>query len=226
MEMNAERANDFAAKIYASQQAAVTEVGGKQYMTDAKGNLVPLALVKPMDRLMDEEVRKLIVFARDLSEQMARFKAHCFDDVGSLQALLDQEYDVKIGGAKGNITLGSYDGTLRVTVQVADQITFGAELQAAKALIDECLMEWSDGSRDELRAVVNRTFNVDKEGQINRAGLFMLMRVDISDPRWQNAMKAIRDSMRVVGSKTYIRFHEREAADGKWHPISIDLATV
>lgn len=226
MEMQPDAVKALAAKIEASRAAAVTEVGGKQYMTDAKGNLVPLAMVKTTDKLMDEEVRKLIVFARDLSEQMARFKGHCFDDVNSLQALFTQEYGAKLGGAKGNITLVSFDGTLKVTVQVADQITFGPELQAAKKLVDECLGEWSAGAGDELRAVVNRAFNVDKEGQINRAELFMLMRVAIEDARWLRAMDAIRDSIRIIGSKTYIRFHEREAADGPWHPISIDLAAV
>ncbi|WP_336801534.1 DUF3164 family protein [Kaistia sp. MMO-174] len=202
----------------------VTDVGGKPYMTDAKGNLVPLAMVKPMDKLADETVRKMMTFARELSEQIARFKGHCFDDVGSLQALIAQEYGATLGGPKGNVTLTSFDGTLKVTVQVADQIEFGPELQAAKRLVDACLGEWSEGSRDELRAIVTRAFNVDKEGQINRSELFMLLRVAIEDERWQAAMQAIRDSIRIIGSKTYIRFHERAGAEGGWRPITIDLA--
>lgn len=202
----------------------VVDVGGKPYMTDAKGNLVPLSMVKPMDKLADETVRKMIDYARGLSAQIGRFKGHCFDDVGSLQALIAQEYDAKLGGPKGNISLTSFDGLQKVTVQVADQIEFGPELQAAKRLVDECLGEWSEGSRDELRAFVNRAFNVDKEGQINRAELFMLLRVAVEDVRWQNAMQAIRDSIRVIGSKTYIRFHERDAAGGAWRAITIDLA--
>jgi len=207
-----------------ASSAAVTEVGGKPYMTDAKGNLVPLAMVKPMDKLADETVRKMMTFARDLSEQIARFKGHCFDDVGSLQALIAQEYKATLGGPKGNITLTSFDGTLKVTVQVADQIEFGPELQAAKRLVDECLVDWSEGSRDELRAFVNRVFDVEKQGQINRSELFMLLRFEVEDERWQAAMQAIRDSIRIIGSKTYIRFHERDSGDGSWRPITIDLA--
>ncbi|OYY06769.1 MAG: hypothetical protein B7Y70_16030 [Rhizobiales bacterium 35-68-8] len=42
--------------------------------------------------------------------------------------------------------------------------------------------------------------------------------------RWQEAMRAIRDSIRVIGSKTYYRFYERDTPDGEWRPISIDLA--
>jgi len=202
----------------------VIDLGGKRYMRDTRGALVPVNLVRPMDKLMDETVRKMVGFARDLSAQIARFKGHCFDDVGSLQALMAQEYGAQLGGKRGNITLTSFDGTLKVTVQVADEIEFGPELQEAKKLVDACLSEWSAGAGDELRAVVNRAFQVDKEGQINRAEIFMLLRVAIEDPRWQSAMDAIRDSIRVIGSKTYIRFHERAAPDAPWGAITIDLA--
>lgn len=202
------------------------EIGGKAYMADAKANLVPVEAIKPADLLMDETVRKIARFARELSAQIARFKGHTFEDVNSLQALLAQEYDAKVGGAKGNITLTTFDGREKVQVQVADLIEFGPELQAAKSLIDECLSEWSADSRVELRALVNRVFNVDKEGQINRAELFMLLRVQIDDERWQKAMAAIKDSIRVIGSRTYVRFYEREAGDAPWRAISIDLASV
>lgn len=205
----------------------IVELNGKSYMTDAKGALVPLALVKPVDQLMDETVRKIIRHARELSAQIARFKGHCYDDICSLQALISQDYGAKLGGSKGNITLTTYDGSERVTVQVADLIEFGPELQSAKKLVDACLSEWSEGSRDEIQAIVARAFQVDKEGTVNRAELFMLLRVEIADPRWQRAMDAIRDSIRVIGSKTYFRFYERDGADGTWgdwQAISIDLA--
>lgn len=199
-------------------------IEGKEYMQDAKGSLMPLALVKPVDQLVDETVRKIIFYARLLSDQIGRFKGHCFEDIGSLQALVAQEYGASLGGAKGNLTLTSFDGTMKVQVQVADLLEFGLELQAAKKLVDECLTEWAAGSRDEIRAIVSRAFQVDKEGHVNRAELFMLLRVAIEDIRWQRAMDAIRDSIRVVGSKTYFRFYERAHGEAPWLSISIDLA--
>ncbi|MEW9304742.1 DUF3164 family protein [Labrys neptuniae] len=203
-----------------------TIIGDKPFMRDARGAWVPLDLVKPVDMLMDDTVRKMFGHAEPLNAQIARFKAHCFDDFGAFQALIAEKYGAKVGGEKGNTTLTTIDGTLKVTIQVADRIEFGPELQAAKTLIDECLTEWSEGSRDELRAIVNRAFQVDKEGQINRAELFMLMRTDIRDERWLRAMEAIRDSIRIIGSKTYIRFHRRDSAKGKWQPVTIDIAAV
>lgn len=63
-----------------------------------------------------------------------------------------------------------------------------------------------------------------KEGQINRAELFMLLRVEIADERWVSAMTAIRESMRIIGSRLYVRFYDRPASDAPWHAVTIDLA--
>lgn len=225
MSVTAERINSIADIFANLEDQAVVTVGGKPTMRDAKGRYVPVALIKPTDKLQDELVRKMIAFAVDLSAQIARFRGHCFDDLGSFQALIAQEHGASVGGAKGNVTLTSFDGCMKVQFQVADLLDFGPELQAAKALVDECLNEWTEGSRDEVRAVVSRAFNVDREGRINRAELFMLLRVAIEEPRWKRAMEALRESIRVIGSKTYIRFYKRPAPDAKWEAVSIDLAS-
>jgi hypothetical protein len=202
------------------------EVGGKVYMSTAKGGLQPVETIKPQHLLEDERVRKIVGYALALSDKVARFKAHTFDDIDALEALLAQEYGAKLGGPKGNKTLQSYDGLMKVQVQVADHIDFGPELQVAKALLDECLTEWSADSRPEIRTIVTRAFNTDKAGQINRSEIFMLLRLEITDERWQRAMAAIRDAIRVVGSRIYVRVARRDAPDAAWQPVSIDLAKV
>ena len=199
-------------------------IDGQEYIGDGKGGWQPVDLVKPQHLLEDETVRKIIGHAVDLSAQVSRFKDHTFDDIGSFEALLAQEYDATIGGKKGNKTLMSVDGLLKVTVQVADHIDFGPELQIAKDLVDECLTEWASDARAEIRTIVTRAFNTDKAGQINRAEIFMLLRLDIDDPRWVKAMQAIRDAMRVIGSKVYVRCHRVDTFDAPWQAITIDLA--
>ncbi|WP_242148901.1 DUF3164 family protein [Sphingomonas sp. BAUL-RG-20F-R05-02] len=208
----------------ASHPAAI-DVGGQPYLRDAKGALVPIAAIKPADLLMDELVRRLLGDAVDLSEMLTTFKREVFEQVSAHQALIAQEFGAKIGGTKGNITLTTFDGTQRVLVQVADQVEFGPEIQAAKSLIDECLSEWAATGGVELRALVNRVFQVDQQGTINRAEVFMLLRVAIEDERWQRAMEAIRESMRVIGSKTYVRFHRRDAGDAGWRAVTLDMAS-
>jgi len=203
---------------------AAIDVGGRPYLRDAKGALQPLESIRPMDLLIDEQVRKILKFASELSAQVGRFKGHTFEDIGSLQALVDQEYGARLGGAKGNLTLTSFDGCQRVMLQMQDQIDFGPELQTAKKLVDECLSEWAADASANIRALVTRAFQVDKEGRINRAEIFMLLRVEIADERWQRAMDAVRDSIRILGSKAYLRFQTRPSPEAAWSSITIDLA--
>lgn len=199
-------------------------VGDKTYWVNAEGGLIPEAVVKTVDKLQDELVRKIIGFALPLSAQVARFRAHSFDDVDAFVALLEQEYQSRRGGSKGNLTFTSYDGLLKIVVAVSDTITFGPELQVAKGIVDECLREWSADSRAEIQAIIARAFDVDSQGRINRNDLFSLLRLEIADERWQRAMQAIRDSFRVIGSKRYIRLYLRANASAAWEPITIDVA--
>ncbi|WIY25038.1 DUF3164 family protein [Parasedimentitalea psychrophila] len=197
---------------------------GNTYMTDAKGGLIPVDLVKAQDQLQDETVRKIIGHALALSGQTTRFKAHTFEDIGDFEAILEQEYGGKIGGKRGNKTLMSFDGLFRIQVAVADQIDFGPELQIAKGILDELMTEWAANARPEVQAIITNAFNTDKEGQINRAEIFKLLRLDIEDERWQCAMRAIRDAIRVIGQATYVRCYQRPAPDARWQHITIDLA--
>ncbi len=194
------------------------------YAKDAKGRLVPENLIKPQERLEDQTVRTIIDYARDLSAQIARFRGHTFDDVATFMDTLGEQYGATKGGAKGNVTLSSFDGCLKVTVQVQDTLTFGPELQVAKELFDACISEWSEGADDKIQALVSHAFQVDKEGKINREALFGLRRLDINDDGWRNAVAALNDSIRIQGSKQYVRFYERTTPEEKWRPISIDIA--
>ena len=200
-------------------------ISGKTFMNTAGGGFTPIELVKPQDLLQDETVRKVMHFAGDLSAQIARFKGHTFEDLNSFQSLLEQDYGVRLGGKKGNTTYQTIDGLMKVQVAIADQFSFGPELQAAKQLIDECLVEWGAESRAEIRALVDRVFSVGKEGQINRNELFGLLRLEILDVRWIKAMEAIRDSIRVTGKKSYLRFYTRPSIEAGWTSITIDIAS-
>lgn len=200
------------------------DIDGERYWTNGSGGLIPDVAVKATDKLQDELVRKIIGFAEPLSAQVARFRQHCFDDVDMFVQLLDQEYGAKRGGSKGNLTFISYDGLMKITVAVAESIDFGPELQTAKTIVDECLRAWSADSHAHIRTLITRAFEVDTQGRINRASLLSLMRLDFPDKRWQEAMRAIKDSIRPVGSKRYIRMHKRAHAKAAWTSITIDVS--
>lgn len=199
---------------------------GRQYMINGDGHLVPLELVKPQHALEDQMVRKIIGHAEELSAQIDRFKGHTFEDIATFQALLQERYDApRKGGKKGNVTFFSFDGLMKVEVRLADNIVFGAELQTAKTLIDECISEWAADANAPIRMLVNKAFQVDQAGRINRAAILSLRTIEIDDDRWRRAMEAITASIRVIGSKTYFRFARRADQGGAWENVTIDLAS-
>ncbi len=196
------------------------------YRQDAKGCLVPESMIKPIDRTRDELVRELARQARIVSDGLREFKTRVFADINAFVDLSAEQYDVKLGGKKGNLTLFSFDGAFKVQIAIAEHMVFDERLQAAKHLIDECIIAWSQGSRDEIKVLVQAAFQTDKEGKINTGRVLALRRLDIRDEKWQNAMLAIGESLQVVGSKEYVRFYERIGNSDQYRPISLDVAAV
>lgn len=195
------------------------------YMKDRRGRLIPENQIKPIDQARDALVKELVAEAQDLNRRLAAFKRKAFNDINAFIDLSAEQYRVSLGGKKGNVTLHTVDGQFRVLHAVQETITFDERLQAAKALIDECLVEWTAGSRSEVRALIQDAFRADQAGDIRTAQVLSLRRLDIQDERWQRAMSAISDAVQVVGSKNYVRLYERDEQD-QYHPIPLDLAAV
>jgi hypothetical protein len=221
----ADRRNDGGDAPYAWRlPEGQVEANGNIYMVDPRGALVPIEVVKVSDRVQDELARDLFRRAVELNALLQAFRQRSFTEIDAMLALLDEKYGAKPRGVKGNLTLSSFDGKIRVQVAVADHFRYGPELQTAKALVDECVTEWSAGSRPELRALINRAFQPDKEGKVNRGALLSLRSLDIQDERWALAMQAIKDAETVEATKRYVRFASRVDSDLPYLNVSLDLA--
>jgi len=195
------------------------------YMADAQGRLVPMEQIKPVDMLRHELVMEKVQKVKALQNQMRSLKAEIMSDVEALISTSAEQYGVTIGGQKGNVTLHSFDGKFSIKRQISEHLTFDEQLQAAKALIDECLKEWTQGSPGELRAIVNDAFQVDKEGRITVGRILGLRRLNITDERWQQAMEAISNSLTITGAKAYFRAYERDH-HGRMIAIPLDMAAL
>ena len=195
------------------------------YIEDSQGRLIPLDKVNDFDKERDAFVREQVACARAQQEALRSFKHQVMDDAFAFLELSAERYEAKLGGNKGNFQLLSFDGKLKVQVALQEYLEFDEGIYAAKALIDECLKEWSRDSRDEIQVLVQDAFDVDQQGKLNARNILRLRRLEITDERWQRAMRAIAASVFVASSKKYIRFYERDAI-GAWKPISLDIAAL
>jgi len=196
------------------------------YRENYRGDLVLESSIKEIDLLRDRLVIEIAEKAKNMRVLLAQLKEEIHADIAAFVSLSAEQYGAKLGGKKGSVTLTSFDGRIKVMRAMADEIVFDERLQAAKALIDECLKEWSNGANEYLVTLVNDAFRVDKTGNISTGRVLGLRRHNISDPRWKQAMEAISDALQVIGSKAYIRVYERIEDTDKYEQIPLDIAAV
>lgn len=198
------------------------------YRRDAQGRLVPETMIAPIDLARDALVVELLTKAKAVGEQLREFKADAFGDIQAFVDLSMEQYGITPRGTqgKGNLSLVSYDGRHKVQIAVAEHISFDERLQAAKHLIDYCITAWASDSRDEIKVLVTDAFQTDRAGKINVGRVLGLRRLPIQDEQWKRAMQAIGDSVKVVGSKSYIRFYERIGDTDQYQAISLDVAAI
>jgi Protein of unknown function (DUF3164) len=198
----------------------------KGYWKSASGALIPDAKVKAIDKDRHHVVTSMCEAAKQASADLTAFKLTSMQVVQEFVERSLSAYDVKHGGKKGNVTLVSFDGRYKVVRQMAETIVFDERLQAAKALIDECIHVWAKGSNANIKVLVNDAFQVDREGKISTGRVLGLRRLEINDETWTRAMAAISDSMNVASTKPYVRFYERDERSGDYMPISLDVASL
>ena len=201
-------------------------VDGKEFLEDGNGGLIPISAIKPIDLKRHEAVTSIMADTFKERDRLIEFKKSIWLRVQDFLAESAKDSGArKFGGAKGNVTLTSFDGKYKVMVAVNDTIQFNEKLQVAKQLIDKCIASWSEGANENLRAIVDDAFNVGKSGLVSTSRVLGLRRLNIKDPTWKKAMDAITESMQVASSKTYMRFYERQS-DGSYKQIPLDVANL
>lgn len=199
---------------------------------DPQGRKVPDHLVTDADRMKDELAERLASGAEGVQAAMAAFKKAALDEMYAAKELLFEKYGAKVGGKKGGFGIRSYDGATEVRLDVADRISFGPELQAAKALIDECIESWAEGADPNIRVLIDDAFQVNKAGRIDTKRVLGLRKLPIKGPdgnpddRWQRAMDAITDALIVDQTATYVRFYRRNDQTNGMELVNLDFSSL
>ena len=207
-------------KQYTSEQV----VAG--YWRDARGTLVPESMIREIDRAREQVVAEIIEYAKTLNKELRVFKACALGDIEAFIELSAEQYNVNVGGTRGNVALFSFDGRYKIQRAVYDCVAPDERVLAAKQLIIDCVNSWAENARPELKAVVSRAFATDKNGSLRLGRLLELRRLDIQDERWRRAMDALDESLQVVGNRTYIRIYERVGDSDEYRPLSLGVSGV
>jgi len=196
------------------------------FWADAKGKLTHETLVRDIDKERDRLVKELFNQAVGVNQTLAEFKERAFGDIAAFISLSLEQYQVDVGGKKGNVTLYSYNGQYKIMRAIQDSMKFDERILAAKELIYQCVTEWTEGARPEAKAIIDHAFKTDNDGNLSVSRILSLRKLDIKDERWVSAMDAIGKSLQVVSSKSYVRVYERIGDTDNYRQIPLDLAAV
>lgn len=189
------------------------------HVRNAKGWLMPVASVKQKDVLEDALVERCHLMMAAVAEgcRMMRLGTHseCDALIGMIVADAGGDGATQVG----KVTLQNLSATRRLLIDRRDTMAFGPEVAAARDKVMSCVRKWSDGANTNLVSLAMAAFQANGNGELSVSKVAALWRIECDDSEWQEAMTALKDSLRVAGQTTYIRMHERTDPDGKWELI-------
>lgn len=199
-----------------------------EYMVNGKGESVHRDLIRGDVLLKDALVNALALDAAAFRDMMGEFRKASEQKIEAYFGTLMERYglDAKKGSRRGNITLENFASTAKVQIAVADKLTFDEKIQLAKMKFDEYFEQVTQGSSEEIKLLITRAFDVDKEGNVDVKRILELRSYNIIHPLWCEAVALIEESKQVVSSKGYIRFYTRPSYDAPWQHVCLDLACV
>ena len=195
--------------------------------TNKKGEQVHPDMVPHEEKLKTELVKKLVSQAERGVRLLSSFKEGVVGEIDAYMQMMREKYHLDpMKGTKGNITLQSFDGLAKVTVQVSKLISFDEKLNLAKEKLDEYFLAKTEHADPEIKTLITKVFEVDKKGNVNAKQILSLKSYKITHPIWLEAMAIIDEAVEIVGSKSYIRFHKRDRIEDAWQHISLDFASL
>lgn len=196
-------------------------------LEDEHGSLVRVDRIKQHDLTRDQLVRQLATDCAVISDELQALKMRLACTIQNFVQQMFEKHGRKLGGKKGNVTLFSFDKSLKVERTQQERETTNEHILVAKQLVDDCLKKWSKGANKNLQGVVQKYFRTDGKGSYSVQDLKKLLRMKIGDddPQWQAAMKALSDSIEQSHTETYFRVYYRTES-GAYKNVPLNITDV
>ena len=181
-------------------------IAGTDSLRDHNGYVVPVAYIPEHDLSRHVMVEELVALAKEIEIKISELKSIVASKTDKFINKMIADSELDPSKFKGNITLFNFDKTQLIEVNTGEFVSFNEKISIARGLINQCLEEWTKGSRKELCMIVNRAFQTDRKGFLDSKRIMELLSYDIEDDRWIKAMETIKDSITVTSRKKYYKF--------------------
>lgn len=194
---------------------------------EESGMEIPKSRVTPYEKKAERHLAKIAKDAISINAKLTTFKDHVQETVQELYELYMAENNGKIGKNKGNVSFYNFDRSLKVEVNVNEQITFddlGIENVRAKlmAFIDDNINQ----EKEFIVALVKSAFETSR-GKLDVKKVLSLKKhaSRIKSPQYQEAMLLLDKAIRRPRSKTYFRVWVRNS-EGGYDDIQLNFSSI
>lgn len=199
------------------------ELDGVKYYQRADGSLLPESLVKDEDKLKDNLVNELAEKMLAMRGRMDDLKKEVMEDMDSFLALMAEKYDTKIETECGSYSLTSYDGKYRLKIETNDYVRYNEKVYIAKKLIDEYLEDTTKDASEAVKAIISTAFQLH-QGHFDAKAISRLRQLDITDPKWLEAMRVLDDAREVVTTGRSLRLYTKQGS--KYDLVNMNFSII
>lgn len=196
---------------------------------DESGISIPYNRTTALERLKEKKAFSLFSDAKIINNKLVEFKAKISETVENILEKVREENNVKLEG-KGNFTWYNFDRSLKIEVNVNEQIKFDEQqIESAKEILLNLVRENISGD-DFIISIVEDAFQTSK-GKLDTRKVLGLkkhssrIKSQTLKAEWERAMSMIDKSISRPNSKTYFKVWYK-SEDGSYNPIELNFSAI
>lgn len=216
-------------KIKTKKMKPTFQKNGKNW-TDESGIEIPFNRVSKLERSKEMYAGRIFRIAEKINSALCDFKDVIQTAVDDVTKEINEEYKAvnnKVKNTKGNYTWYNFDRSVKIEVNINEQVRFDeAKIAAARELFDKFIEKNVQGTDDVVRQLINSAFANTKGGLDSKRVLSLLRyRTKIKDKQFHAALDLIQDSISRPSSKRYFRIWAKDM-EGKYQNIELNFSAI
>ncbi|EKH9212839.1 DUF3164 family protein [Vibrio parahaemolyticus] len=191
------------------------------FVYNAEGNLIAKCNIAASDLRKDAFVTGLVQQVKAQRKQLAQFKANIVKAFEGFRVEMLDKYGTKLHarGTGDNVTIFSFDGKYKMTYKTQKLKSLGPEHDAARELARQYFDSKKETLEHDMLIAVQDFFVKDA----SIANTISFISKDFKDETLVKAQNAARDSLLIIGSKSYFNFYERDE-QGEYQQVHLNFA--
>ena len=191
------------------------------FVYNAEGNLIAQCNIPAHELRKDAFVTSLVKQVKTHQKHLQAFKENLVKAFEEFRIEMLESYGTKLHtrGNGENVAMFSFDGKYKITYKTAKLKTLGPEHDAARQLARDYYNSQKDKLPHDVLIAVQDFFVNDA----SIANTISFIGKDFQDETLRKAQEAAKESLLIIGSKSYFNFYERDD-EGEYQQVHLNFS--